>query len=159
MTEKLKHIKMLVLDVDGTMTDAGIYIMEDGRQFKKFNARDGLGIKEAIKAGVQVGIISHSMVSEMVTSRANALGMKYYYVGQRPKREVLEEWVSELGIDYGAIAFIGDDINDLEIMQMVGFSACPADAVPRIRQIASVVLHQKGGDGAVREFIDRFLLD
>lgn len=154
-----KEIRFLVLDVDGTMTNAGIYIMEDGRQFKKFNARDGMGIKLAIQSGTQVGIISHSMVSEMVTSRANALGMKYYYVGQKPKEEVLESWLEDLQLSYEEIAFIGDDINDFEIMQKVGFAACPADAVDQIKAIADVVLTKNGGEGAVREFIDRFVLD
>lgn len=152
------NIKFLVLDVDGTMTDGGIYIMEGGRQFKKFNAKDGLGIKLAIEAGVEVGIISHSLVAEMVTSRANALGMKYYYVGQRAKEEVLEEWLEELKLDYSQIAFIGDDLNDFEIMQKVGFRACPADAVDQIRAISNVVLEKTGGDGAVREFIDKYIL-
>ncbi|VXD20662.1 HAD family hydrolase [Marinoscillum sp. 108] len=155
---KLSHIKLLVLDVDGTMTDGGIYIMEDGRQFKKFHARDGLGIKEAIKAGVEVGIISHSLATEMVNSRANMLGMKHFYVGQRPKLEVLNEWMKALDISYSEVCFIGDDLNDLEVMQKVGFSACPADAASGIKKIAKVVLDRKGGDAAVREFIDRFIL-
>lgn len=156
--KKAKHIKLLILDVDGTMTDAGIYIMEDGRQFKKFNARDGIGIKLALQAGIEVGIISHSLVTEMVSARANMLGMKYTYVGQRPKLEVLEEWQRDLGLKDEEIAFIGDDINDYHIMQKVGFCACPADAVDQIREIADVVLTKKGGEGAVREFIDQYLL-
>lgn len=158
MKEKIKQIKLLVLDVDGTMTDAGVYIMENGLQFKKFNARDGMGIKLAMKAGIQVGIISHSTVSEMVTSRANTLGMKYYYVGERPKLEVLEEWKSQLGFEYHEVAFMGDDVNDLEIMQKVGLAVCPADAVDKIKKIANIVLRKKGGDGAVREFIDDYLI-
>lgn len=156
--EKARKIKMLILDVDGTMTDAGVYIMEDGQQFKKFNARDGIGIRMAMKAGIDVGIISHSMVSEMISARANMLGMKHYYIGQRPKLEVLEEWQKELGLRDDEVAFIGDDINDLDIMYKVGFKACPADAVDKVKEIADVVLAKNGGDGAVREFIDRFLL-
>lgn len=149
---------MLILDVDGTMTDGGVYIMEDGMQFKKFHARDGMGIKLAIKAGTDVGIISHSLVSEMVTSRANTLGMKYYYVGTKPKEEILDGWQKELDLKDEEIAFIGDDVNDYEIMQRVGFCACPADAATQIKAIADVILEKKGGDGAVREFIDRFIL-
>lgn len=156
--EKVKKIKLLLLDVDGTMTDAGIYIMEDGKQFKKFHARDGIGIKLAMQAGVDVGIISHSMVAEMVNARANMLGMKNVYIGPRPKLEVLEEWQQELGLKDEEIAFIGDDINDYHIIQRVGFSACPADAVEQIKEIVDVVLTKKGGDGAVREFIDNYIL-
>ena len=74
-------IKLLILDVDGTLTDGGIYITEKGEQFKKFNSRDGLGIKMALKSGIEVGIISHSMSSEMIDARANMLGINYLYIG------------------------------------------------------------------------------
>jgi len=155
---KLGNIKLLVLDVDGTMTDAGVYILEDGSQFKKFNARDGLGIQRAMKAGIEVGIISHSLVTAMVEARANMLGMKYFYVGQESKTVVLEKWMKKLHLTNDQIAYIGDDINDLEIMQQVGTSACPADAVSSIAEIADIMLTQKGGDGCVREFIEEYLL-
>ncbi len=159
MEKIFPKIKMLILDVDGTMTDGGVYIQEDGKQFKKFSAQDGLGIKLAIKSGVDVGIISHSTVTEMVTARANMLGLKHFYIGQRPKLEVLEEWQKELGIDYNSVAYIGDDVNDLDIMERVGFTACPANAIDKVKSIVNVILTKKGGEGAVREFIDRYLLD
>ena len=155
---KLKNIKLLVLDVDGTLTDAGVYVMEDGSQFKKFNARDGMGIIQARKAGIEVGIISHSFVTSMVESRANSLGLKYFYVGQDSKVEVLEKWMEELGLTYKEIAYIGDDINDMDVMLKVGVSACPADAVSTIKEIASIQLNKKGGEGCVREFIDTWLM-
>ena len=156
--EKAKNIKMIILDVDGTMTDGGIYVMEDGKQFKKFHAKDGMGIRLAMKAGVEVGIISHSLVAEMVSSRANSLNMKYFYVGQRPKLEVLDEWMGNLNLQMDQIAFMGDDVNDLEIMNAVGLAVCPADAVDQIKAISDIVLDRKGGDAAVREFVDRFIL-
>lgn len=112
----------------------------------------------AMEAGVEVAIISHSLVTQMVATRANALGMKHVYIGQRPKLDVLSEWMDELGLEFSQIAFMGDDLNDLEIMQHVGFSACPANAVKKIHEVADVILARKGGDGAVREFIDRFIL-
>lgn len=156
---KLPNIKLLVLDVDGTMTDAGVYILENGSQFKKFNARDGLGIRQAMKAGIEVGIISHSLSTAMVEVRAKMLGLNYFYVGQAAKVEVLEEWKKTLGLTDNQIAYIGDDINDLEVMQQVGTSACPADAVSAISEIAKINLSKKGGEGCVREFIDTYLLD
>lgn len=159
MHRKLENIKMLILDVDGTLTDAGIYILEDGKQFKKFNARDGMGMRMAMKANIDVGIISHSLVSEMVDSRANALGLKHWYVGTKEKSEVLAEWLDDLKIDPEHIAFIGDDINDLDIMSKVGISACPSDAVPAVISVVDIVLDLKGGEGCVREFIDNYLLD
>ena len=149
---------MLILDVDGTMTDGGIYITEKGEQFKKFNSHDGIGIKMALKAGIDVGIISHSIVTEMVTARANMLGLKHFYVGQRPKLEVLQEWHDEHGLNFEEIAFMGDDVNDLEIMEKVGLSVCPANAVDKVKSAADIILKKSGGDGAVREFIDQYLL-
>ncbi|MFT6867734.1 MAG: 3-deoxy-D-manno-octulosonate 8-phosphate phosphatase (KDO 8-P phosphatase) [Cyclobacteriaceae bacterium] len=157
--DKRKEIKLLVLDVDGTLTDGGIYVTEEGSQFKKFHAHDGLGIRLAMRSGVEVGIISHSHVAEMVTQRANMLGIKHLYVGQEEKLEVLQGWMKNLKLSYEQIAFIGDDVNDLEIIQHVGFSACPENAVERIKKAVDVVLTRKGGDAAVREFIDRFILD
>jgi YrbI family 3-deoxy-D-manno-octulosonate 8-phosphate phosphatase len=157
--ERAKNIKFLVLDVDGTLTDGGVYVMEDGRQFKKFDVKDGMGIKLALAAGIEVGIISHSLVGEMVSSRANMLGMKYVYIGQEPKLEILESWLKELHLSYNEVAFIGDDVNDLEIMKAVGFSACPSDAMNVIKNNADITLLSRGGKGAVREFIDRFLLN
>ena len=156
---KLPNIKLLLLDVDGTLTDAGVYVMEDGKQFKRFNARDGIGINEARKAGIEVGIISHSLVTGMVEARANMLRMKYYYVGQEPKLKILEKWKVELNLTKDQIAFIGDDINDKEIMQHVGVSACPSDAVDAIKKVATYQLKRAGGEACVREFIDEYLLD
>jgi len=153
-----QKIKLLILDVDGTMTDGGIYVLEDGSQFKKYNAKDGMGIKLAIKAGIEVGIISHSYSNEIVNSRANMLGMKYIYVGQEPKLKILQSWIAELKIAYSEVAFIGDDVNDLEIMQAVGHTACPADSVKEILAEADIVLESKGGYGAVREYVDNYLL-
>ena len=155
---RLDQIKLLLLDVDGTLTDAGVYVLEDGSQFKKFNARDGIGIKLARKAGIEVGIISHSLVTGMVESRAEMLGMKYVYVGQEPKMNVLRDWMKELNLTAQEVAFIGDDVNDAAIMDFVGVSACPSDAVKAIKAIATYELTLKGGEGCVREFIDQYLL-
>lgn len=156
---KLENIKLLVLDVDGTLTDAGVYILEDGMQFKKFNARDGIGIMNAMKAGIEVGIISHSQTSAMVETRANMLKMKYYHIGSEPKLNILSKWEKELDLEPSQIAYIGDDINDLEIMNYVGTSACPSDAISTILESADIQLSKKGGEGCVREFIDHYLLD
>lgn len=156
--KSLRKIKFLVLDVDGTMTDGGVYITERGEQMKKFNARDGMGIKVAIKAGFEVGIISHSMISEMVDTRAQMLGMKYVYIGQKPKIEILEDWIHQMEISLEEVAFIGDDINDLELIEKVGFSASPADGVKVVKEKVDLILNMKGGEGCVREFIDEYLL-
>jgi len=158
MKEKLKKIKLLILDVDGTLTDGGIYITEEGIQFKKYNAKDGLGIMMAQKQGVEVGIISHSRSAAMVEKRADMIGIKYCYVGRESKALILAQWCEENNWKKEEVAFIGDDMNDLDIMQEVGVTACPADAIQGIKDIVDVQLTKKGGDGAVREFIDSYLL-
>ncbi|MEM9671287.1 MAG: HAD-IIIA family hydrolase [Bacteroidota bacterium] len=150
------QIRLLVLDVDGTLTDGGIYITEQGDEFKKYNAKDGMAIKRLIRKGLPVAFISASHSIETVRKRARMLGVEYCYVGQEPKTQILEGWMETLGIHYGEILFMGDDINDLEVMQKSGLSACPSDASPPIREVADIVLERKGGDACFRELVDRF---
>ncbi|NNF01513.1 MAG: HAD hydrolase family protein [Bacteroidia bacterium] len=149
---------MLLIDVDGTLTDGGIYLTEKGDEFKKFNSKDGIGIKNAMKNGVIVGFISASIAVEIVKRRAEMLGVAHCYVGNKPKTEILQAWLDDLSIPIDEVAFVGDDINDQEIMSAVGFSACPANAVQAIVETADVVLEKNGGDACVREFIDKYLL-
>ncbi|MCB9256572.1 MAG: HAD-IIIA family hydrolase [Chitinophagales bacterium] len=153
------EIKFLVLDVDGTLTDGGIYITEKGDEIKKFNTKDGMGIKNLLKAGVEVGFISASISKKIVHHRAAMLGVRYCYVGNGDKSEVLSQWLDELDLSFKEVAFIGDDINDAVIMQEVGLSAAPSDALSEVRSIANIVLEKKGGQGCVREFIDRVFVN
>lgn len=153
-----QKIKLLVLDVDGTLTDGGVYISEKGEQTKKFNVKDGMGIVTLKKAGIEVGIISHSSVSEMISNRANTLKLQYVYVGQQPKVEVLQQWLEELHLGPEEVAYMGDDINDLDIIDFCGLTACPADAIAVVKERVDQVMTQKGGEGAVREFIDGWLM-
>lgn len=157
--EQIKKIKLLILDVDGVMTDAGMFFTENGDQFKKYNAKDGMAIMALSKIGVEVGIISSGFKLEMVKARAELLKIKHLYVGRDPKIDILNQWCKKLQISLDEVAIIGDDINDLSIMNEVGFSACPADAVLKIKQSVDLVLQTKGGKGCVREFIDFYLLD
>lgn len=157
IAKKIKDIKFLILDVDGVMTDGGMYWTESGDQIKKFNTKDGLGIIGLRKKGFHVGIISSGYTENMVQKRAELLGISKCYVGQNPKLVVLKEWCAELGIDLKQVAVIGDDLNDLEVMQQVGLSACPADAVNEIKSVCHIILTSKGGDGCIREFIDAYL--
>jgi len=156
--EKASRIRMLVLDVDGTLTDGGIYIDAHGVQSKKFNIRDGMGITLLHEAGIAVGIISHSHAQAILDERARMLGIQYVYSGKEPKLEVLERWIKELSIASDEVAYIGDDVNDIEIIEKVGLSACPYDAHYKVVRTVDIVLQRKGGEGCVREFIDRYLL-
>ncbi|MFM2284771.1 MAG: hypothetical protein RLZZ543_268 [Bacteroidota bacterium] len=148
-------IKMLIFDVDGVMTDAGMYYTEAGDELKKFNARDGLAIRDLTKQGWLTGIISHGINVNLIRRRAELLGISHVYAGHRPKPDVLAEWCQQLGLSFEQVAFIGDDINDLPIIRIVGFSACPADALPEVKREVNLVLSSRGGAGAIREWIDR----
>ena len=139
------------------MTDNGIYIDEKGIESKKYNAKDGVGIYELIKNNVIVGIISHSEKGDGIKSRASYLGIKYCHVGNEPKEEILKTWIKKLEIKLEEVAFIGDDINDLSIIDIVGFSACPNDSSDPVKRKVSLVLNTKGGYGCVREFSDLYL--
>jgi len=159
LTEKLAKIKFLILDVDGVMTDGGMIFSENGDQQKKFNTKDGMGIIEVVKQGkVELGIISSGFTGGLVYKRAEMLGMKRCYVGRDSKISVLESWIEEMQISLEEVAIIGDDINDLGIMRVAGFSACPADAVELVKKQVDVILSLKGGQGCIREFIDNYLL-
>ena len=157
--QKLKKLKLLILDVDGVMTDAGMFFSENGDQIKKYNAKDGMAIMALKDLGVDVGIISSGFKLEMVKARAELLKIEHLYVGRDPKIDVLNAWCKKLSIDLSEVGIIGDDINDMQVMKSVGFSAAPADAVPVVKEQVDLVLQTKGGRGCVREFIDNYLLD
>lgn len=152
-----KKIRFIVLDIDGVLTDGGMYYTESGDEFKRFNTKDGMGIKLAMKRGVEVGFISSGINKNIINNRAKLLGVKYVYVGEGEKLDVLKKWCKKLKIDLSETAYIGDDVNDVKIIAAVGFSACPADAVEKIKGMVDLVLGRKGGDACVREFVDNHL--
>tara|TARA_B110000037_G_scaffold93295_1_gene109859 strand:+ start:37768 stop:38430 length:663 start_codon:yes stop_codon:yes gene_type:complete len=154
---RLQKLKLIILDVDGTMTDGGMYFTENGDQIKKYNTKDGMAIKREVRDGMQFGIISHGHKLNMVEDRAQLLDIKHVYVGQESKTEVLGRWCADLNIKPEEVAFVGDDINDIEIIKAVGLSACPADAVNAVKSISDIVLSKNGGAGCVREFLDEWL--
>ena len=156
--DKLSKVKLLILDVDGVMTDGGMFFTENGDQFKKYNAKDGMAIMALTKKDFQVGIISSGYKLEMVKARADLLKIQHVYVGRDSKLDILEQWCGKLRIQLDEVAIVGDDINDISVMEAVGFSACPADAVTRVKAKVDLVLQTKGGEGCVREFIDHYLL-
>lgn len=154
-----KNIKFLALDVDGVLTDGGMYYSESGDEFKKFNTKDGMGIKLVQKQGIMVGFLSSGINANLITNRAKLLDVQHVYVGFDEKLNILDQWCIKLQIGLDEVAYIGDDVNDLNIIAAVGFSACPNDAVEKVKQIVHVVLKKNGGDGCVREFIDTCLLE
>lgn len=118
LKEKVSKIKLIILDVDGVMTDAGMYYTESGDQFKKYNAKDGRAIIDIQKLGYKVGIISSAFTDQMVMHRAKVLKIENVYVGEKSKKDVLDVWCAEMGISHSEVAMIGDDINDITIMDV-----------------------------------------
>jgi YrbI family 3-deoxy-D-manno-octulosonate 8-phosphate phosphatase len=152
-----KDIRLVVFDIDGVMTDGGMFYTESGDEFKKFNAKDGLAIRRLAQRGIHTGIITHGFNTELIRRRAERLHISKFEVSQTPKKQTLEKWCAEWGITLEQVCYIGDDLNDEDIIRAVGFSACPADAVPEVQQIVHVILQKNGGDGCIRELIDNYL--
>jgi 3-deoxy-D-manno-octulosonate 8-phosphate phosphatase (KDO 8-P phosphatase) len=160
LKENIKNsfdFKFLVLDVDGVMTDGGIIYTEAGDEIKKFNAKDGLAIIRLTGAGLRVGFLSSGFSKNMIEKRAQVLGVHYVYVGTWNKLEILEKWCNELNIGMENVAYIGDDSNDLAIIEKVGLSACPSDATDLIKKNVNIILNAGGGKSCVREFVDNYL--
>ena len=157
--EERKPIKLFLCDVDGTLTDGGMYYSENGDELKKFNTRDGMGFQLLREAGIKTGIIT-SEDTKIVENRAKKLKVDFLYQGKRNggKLGVTEEICEQLGITLDEVAYIGDDVNCVELLEAVGMKACPADACEAVKKIAGIrVMTKKGGDGCVREFINCLL--
>lgn len=155
---KADQIKMLICDVDGVMTDGGMYIASNSSEMKRFNSKDGMAVAICRKAGIDFGIISAGHDPALVQARAKQLKIEHVSVSKRPKLEVLKEWLEALALKPEEIAYIGDDLTDLEVMQYVGFGACPADAAKQVKAIADLILEKNGGAGCVRELVDEYLV-
>ena len=148
-------IKLFVSDVDGVLTDAGMYYTESGDELKKFNTHDGMGFQILRESGVKTGIVT-SEDTKIVAKRASKLKIDYLYQGKKHKGKlaVVEDICKKEGISLNQVAYIGDDINCYELLSSVGYAACPANAVARIKSIPNIIqLTKNGGEGVVREFI------
>ncbi len=150
-------IELIVLDVDGTMTDSRITYSEDGDEIKSFNVKDGLAIASWRKLGKQVAIIT-GRSSSIVARRAKELGIEHFYQGIHNKKEVLDELLQKLDLTMENVAAIGDDLNDLQMLKAAKISFVPRDASAYVEKIATVILSKKGGDGAVREMIEHLII-
>lgn len=153
------QIKLFLSDVDGTLTDGGMYYSEKGDELKKFNTRDGMGFQLLREAGIKTGIIT-SENTEIVANRAKKLKIDFLVQGKRDggKLAAAQEICSQLGITLNEVAYIGDDINCRELLEAVGVAACPADANAIIKNIASIkIMSRNGGEGCVREFCETII--
>lgn len=150
-------IKLLVMDVDGTLTDGCIYMGENGELMKAFNVQDGYGIAQILPKHGVIPVIITGRESKIVERRARELKITHVYQGVGEKLAKLKALAQALDAAPEQVAYIGDDLNDLECIRWCGFSGCPADAVPEIREAVDYVCVLVGGKGAVREFIDRLI--
>ncbi|WP_298542632.1 acylneuraminate cytidylyltransferase [uncultured Aquimarina sp.] len=155
-----KEIKLFISDIDGVLTDAGMYYSENGDELKKFNTHDGMAFQLIRESGVKTAIIT-SENTELVKRRANKLKVDYLYQGKRDggKLSAALEICKKEGIEIDNVAYIGDDINCLELLSAVGLSACPSNALEKIKNIPGIIqLSKKGGEGVVREFYEEILV-
>jgi 3-deoxy-D-manno-octulosonate 8-phosphate phosphatase (KDO 8-P phosphatase) len=154
--QQAKNIRMLILDVDGVLTNGSIILDDQGVEYKTFHVRDGHGIKMLQAAGIKIVIITGRM-SEVVNHRARELSIQDVYQGVSNKRIALDDIVEKSGIPYQAIACIGDDIVDIPLLQKVAFPIAVADATEETKAAATYITHAAGGRGAVREVCDLIL--
>ena len=145
--------KLILTDIDGVWTDGGMYYDQTGNEWKKFNTYDSIGVLMAHKHQIPVGIITGEE-TEIVRRRAEKLKIDFLFQGIPDKLKIAKKLVEELGISLMDVAFIGDDLNDLELLKVVGISAAPKNAPEITKNIVQFVTQTKGGDGAFREFVE-----
>ena len=153
---KCSSIKLMITDVDGVLTDGGMYYSEKGESFKKFNTRDGMGVKLLRNHKIPVVIITGEN-SKIVLKRAKKLLIKDVFIGIKKKELLLSKICKKYHVNENNIAYIGDDLNDLNILQQVGFSASPKDGMAVIKKKSNYVCNAKGGEGVLREIADMII--
>lgn len=161
----LSDIKLFLTDVDGCLTDGGMYYSAGGDEMKRFCVYDGMGLVQLRKAGIRVGILT-SETTEIVARRARKLNLDYLFMGVgsqvkqgvQTKLETCQQICAEMGIGLHQVCYVGDDINDIDLLQAVGVAACPPNARPQVKAIPGILqLKTPGGQGAIRELCDMIL--
>jgi 3-deoxy-D-manno-octulosonate 8-phosphate phosphatase (KDO 8-P phosphatase) len=154
--ERLKLIKLLILDVDGVLTDGKIIYNDRGEEIKAFDVKDGHGIKLLMRSGIEIALIT-GRESEVVLHRARDLGIEQVYQKVTNKMEVYEKILNDKKLEDENVGFVGDDLVDIPVLKRVGFSAAVLDAVSEVKEIADYIASKKGGGGAVREICELLL--
>lgn len=156
LLDQFKQIKTFVFDVDGVLTDGSLLVLDDGQMVRRMNIKDGYALQLAIKRGYRVVIISGGY-SEAVQERLNKLGIKDVFIRVQNKKEKLAEYVMQNNLSWPEVLFMGDDIPDYIVMQMVGLPCSPTDAAPEIKQISRYISPLGGGAGCARDVIEKVL--
>ena len=151
-----ERIKYLIIDVDGTMTDAGIYYDDHGNELKKFCTRDAAGFFAAKQAGIKVMVLT-GRECQAVTRRMTELKVDFLYQNIKEKADFLKRFMEEQKVQKEELAYLGDDLNDFPGMHLAGFIGCPKDACEEVRNVADYISTEKGGHGAVRDIISYIL--
>ena len=158
LLERARRVKLVLTDCDGVLTEAGVWVSPRGEEAKRFSLRDGMGVERLrLLAGIETGIVTRED-SEIVRKRAEKLGIAELHLGVSRKATAVREVAARRGLALPQLAFLGDDVNDLGAMEAVGFSACPADAFPAVKERAHFVCQSPGGQGAFREVAELILL-
>lgn len=153
---EVPEIKMFLTDCDGCLTDGGMYYSEHGDELKKFNTRDGMGFALLKEKGILTGIITSESV-DLNRRRAEKLKLDILEVGCKNKAGVIERLCGQYGVAFENACYIGDDVNDIESLKMVGFGCCPADALPEVKAVAKYITTARGGEGVIREVVDMLI--
>ncbi|MEO7530342.1 MAG: HAD hydrolase family protein [Sediminibacterium sp.] len=156
MLEKFKHITTFVFDVDGVLTDGTLLILPDGVMARKMNIKDGYALQLAVKKGYHVVVISGGNSAE-VKERLSKLGIKDIWMQVENKATILQQFMKQHHLSKEKILYMGDDIPDLEVMQISGLPCCPADAAQEIKEVAVYISHVKGGEGCGRDVIEKVM--
>lgn len=151
--KKISNVKMFLTDCDGCLTDGGMYYSEHGDELKKFNTKDGMGFKLLREKGIVTGIITSEKI-DLNRRRAEKLQLDILEAGCKDKFAVIKKICAQRGIALEEVVYIGDDINDVEAVEMVGWGCCPTDAVPQIKEVADYITKTRGGEGVIREVVD-----
>jgi 3-deoxy-D-manno-octulosonate 8-phosphate phosphatase (KDO 8-P phosphatase) len=157
LNKEIKLPKLVITDIDGVWTDGGMYYDQTGNEWKKFNTSDSAGVLFLRLLEIPLAIITGED-TEIVRRRADKLKIEHVYLGVKDKVEVAENLCQQLGIQLNEVAYIGDDINDIKLLNKVGLSSCPKNAPIYIKEIVDLSLDVNGGDGAFREFVEKILI-
>lgn len=154
--ERARKIKLVAMDVDGVLTDAGMYYTETGDELKKFNTRDGMGVALVRQAGLKTAILTRES-TEIVKRRGAKMRIDHVFIGVTDKLTLMKQLLSEIGLTLEEVAYIGDDVNDYELLAHVGLAAAVQDASRLPKSVAHLITEAKGGEGAVRELCEIIL--
>lgn len=156
LQQRANRVALVLTDVDGVLTDGGVYYSARGEEMKRFNIRDGMGVERLLNVGVACGIVTGEL-SESVKRRAEKLHISELHLGVKDKLPCVEAIARRLDLPLERIAYIGDDVNDLAVLERVGLAACPADALQLVRDKVALVCRAPGGFGAFRELAEFIL--